>query len=121
MSEEKLAVIYKGKTVYYLNPRLIKKQGVSPEKLELIKEKHIEKLDVFEKIKIEESKTELRSLALSVERIEFELQELWGFEKNKNMHEWYLVPKCTCPKFDNADLRGSEMKIINKECPIHGS
>lgn len=120
MKKENLSVIYKGEALYKLNPNLIKRQNISDDVIELIKQKHIEKLEIFDKMKSEISNSELKFLANEVEKIEFELQELWGFNKDKNMHEWYLVPKCTCPKIDNAESRGTEFRIVNSECPIHG-
>ena len=61
----------------------------------------------------------LRKFAKQVTRIEYQLQEAWGFKKNRFMHEWYLVPKCKCPKMDNAEARGTKYQIISGNCPIH--
>lgn len=116
----KFAVVYKGDVKFYLNFRLAEKQKVSDENIEKLKEVHVRKLEVFDKMKETEDKNLLKELAITVENIEFELQKLWGFEEDKNMHEWYMVPKCACPKIDNHDNRGTEFKIINLDCPVHG-
>lgn len=117
----KFAVVHKGEVKFYLNHHLLTKQKVSDENIGKLKEVHIKKLEVFDKMKETDDKQQLKDLALTVENIEFELQKLWGFEEDKNMHEWYMVPKCTCPRMDNHDYKGTEFKIINAECPIHGN
>lgn len=116
----KFAVVYKGDIKFYLNSRLLAKQEVSDENIEKLKEVHVRKLEVFDKMKETDDKQQLKELAITVENIEFELQKLWGFKEDKNMHEWYMVPKCTCPKMDNYDYKGTEFKIINLDCPVHG-
>ena len=54
--------------------------------------------------------------------IEFELQELWGFEQDANYHllvgEGY-IPHCTCPLIDNKELLGTSKRIYMSNCPIH--
>ena len=115
---KKFAVIYKGDIKFYLNSRLLAKQEVSDENIEKLKEVHVRKLEVFDKMKETDDKQQLKELAITVENIEFELQKLWGFKEDKNMHEWYMVPKC--PKMDNYDYKGTEFKIINLDCPVHG-
>jgi hypothetical protein len=45
---------------------------------------------------------------------------VWGFDQNPNFHHWYTVPKCRCPKLDNAERWGTSYGIVSGSCPIHG-
>lgn len=58
----------------------------------------------------------------TIESLEFELQELWGFDKSRERHSyWYRVKGCKCPKMDNSDPLYGGRRIINSECFWHGS
>lgn len=113
-----LNIVFNG-VVYHLNPILIKQNNISEENIKKIKEKYIQNLELFEKMKSENDIKKLKDLAKKVEDIEFELQVLWGFPKNKDFHEWFFVPKCSCPKMDNKEMIGSNFRIINPSCIIH--
>lgn len=115
-----LTVIHKGKPTFNLNQAFVAKQGLSEEDVEKIKALHVERLNIFDKMKVENNVSLLKSLASDVEQCEFALQEVWGFEKDATMHLWYQVPQCDCPKLDNAERRGSRYKIVNEKCKIHG-
>lgn len=115
-------IIYKGQPHGALNERLILRQGVSDEQLERLKQLHVMKLDLFEEMKETDDRDKLREGAKRLQAIEFAMQDNWNFEQDKGMHEWYLIPKCTCPRMDNIDNRypGSDRRIINLDCPVHG-
>lgn len=89
--------------------------------LELIKKLHIEKYKVFIRMNKSTKPFTLQKLAKEVTAIEFKLQDAWGFPQNENMHRWFDIPKCLCPKMDNANLLKTEYKIYDKNCPIHGN
>lgn len=56
-----------------------------------------------------------------VEEIEFELQDLWEFGKDRNYHKyWYRLNGCTCPKMDNEDRFGTDLRSHAPDCPWHG-
>lgn len=114
-----LGVLYNGQVQYYLNSALIKRQNVTDVEVEKIKQLHAQKLEFFDKMKLEENIGILKAYAKVIEQIEFELQKQWHFSQDSNYHEWYLVPKCTCPKLDNQEMRGTSYKVINNQCPIH--
>lgn len=64
----------------------------------------------------------IKTVNALLEDLEYQMQEVWGFERNANYHTWWLKPKhCKCPKMDNTDPcyygRG---KIITEDCPLHG-
>lgn len=115
-----LTIMHKGEFKGTLNQALIDKNKVTPEKVEKIKELHLRKWDIFSQMEVETAKDILKAYAKLVETIEYELQSLWGFKKDKNYHEWFKVPQCQCPKVDNSERVGTPYPIYNKSCPIHG-
>lgn len=75
---------------------------------------------ILKKMENTNDKYLLRSLARRVERLEFIQQDLWRFPLDESYHFWYRVPKCTCPKMDNAEAWGvRNHRIIVSDCPIH--
>lgn len=51
--------------------------------------------------------------------IQFDLQKLWGFERDHTRHPTWTLPHCTCPKMDNADM--GEHMYFAEDCPLHAS
>ena len=117
---EDTTVTYNGKPVYNLNSSLVLKQGLDVSELRNLKALHAEKLKYFDLMRETDYKHKLKEYAHEIECIEFEMQKAWHFTQDRNFHEWYKVPKCTCPKMDNADNRGSNRRIIVMDCPVHG-
>ncbi len=115
-----LRIFRNGKVVKRLNDILVINQNISEGAVEKIKELHNEKMDVLDLMKDSDDASELKEYAEMIEKIEYFLQETWGFEKNKNYHYWYMLPKCVCPKMDNKENYGTDIRIINRECPVHG-
>lgn len=120
MEKGQNAVHHAGKVAYYLNESLAERQGVTDQEMINLVQLHQEKLTIFDQMQATTDRNELRRLAGLVETIEFEMQKNWHFPLNKTFHEWYKVPKCTCPKMDNEDRRGTTYQIIDAKCPIHG-
>jgi hypothetical protein len=55
-----------------------------------------------------------------IEDIEYTLQHLWGFSRDRDFHvHWVDLKGCTCPKMDNRDLMGAPYRITNETCPHH--
>ena len=103
-----------------INSRLVRRQKVSDENLEKIKELHVQKHLVLMKMKKLKTKKSLREQAAKITEIEFALQEAWGFPKDINYHRFWDV--CGhCPQMDNEDAYGTGYNVINLDCPIHGS
>lgn len=111
---------YNGKYAYSLNQGLAERQGVTPTQLAALSRLHVKKLSLFELAKLATSKLELHKMAEDLEVIEYEMQRNWNFPIDRNFHEWYLLPQCTCPKRDNAERRGTEYRIVKEDCPAHG-
>jgi len=105
-----------------INFRLAKQRGVSLKDQYRIEVRHTMRDQLFEemsKLKPEDWWS-LRQLAERVTRIEYELQELWGFERDCRWHEFWRMPWCSCPILDNKDRRGTGQAVIAESCPIHG-
>lgn len=120
MTDDKFVVYHNKKPVYQLNEKLAQKQGCTDQEIINLVNLHQYKLSVFDLMEATDDVAELRRLADIVKSIEFELQKNWHFPQNADFHEWYRVPKCTCPVMDNADLRGTKYRIYAPNCPIHG-
>lgn len=120
MEIQDYAVYYGDRIVYYISHQLVKSQGVQS-KLEKIKEVHQLKLAILDLMANPQSQKELKQLALDIQECEFELQELWGFSKDARFHKFWELPKCTCPKIDNADAYPTGYYIYSDNCPIHGN
>lgn len=113
------SVFYQGKLAYTLNKSLLDKQNAWGNLTEII-EAHELKLCIYHLIHETKDKVLLKSLAKDLTEVEFELQTLWGFEKNANFHRFWETPKCLCPKLDNSDMYPNQYYIINNSCPLHG-
>lgn len=103
-----------------INEELLVKQGMGHNR-EKIKElhKHIE--NIFKFIDSHRLECYNRDYVSHLEKLEYELQELWGFGKDRSKHEWWMkIPGCTCPKMDNEDLWGIDQRWYNSDCPWHG-
>jgi len=111
---------FKGKEVRELNPDLAVSQGLTVDDLRGLRHSHRKMIRVFEKMEKETCSCKLKKLASEVEGIEFEIQDLWRFGRDRDKHSWwYKCPKCQCPKIDNKDMWGTGMRIMNSSCPIH--
>ena len=109
-----------GNTICMINASLVLRKKVSKKKLIEIKELHKNKARIFEQMKKTDDIPSLKNLAEDVRAIEFRLQKAWGFPLDARFHGWYEVPKCSCPKLDNLERRGTSYQIIAHDCVIHG-
>lgn len=119
----KYAIVFNGKTVYYLNSNLAKRQQVTDDELEQLKQLHQSKLQLFEEAKTAAAADDTIALkihVLALEHIEYAMQRTWHFSEDRTFHEWYNLPGCACPKMDNADSRGVDRRIVVRDCPAHG-
>jgi len=50
-----------------------------------------------------------------------ELQDIWGLDRDHEMHRFWEIPGCICPAQDNEERYGwGRGQIIASGCPIHG-
>lgn len=114
----KYFVFIDGKALMCINPSLLQAQYVSDEVLELIKKLHREKLEVqwqMEAIGLEDKET-LLECDKELTRLEFELQDLWGFPRNYKYHRYWDRPLCSCAKMDNSDKYPHGRYSVNGGC-----
>ena len=102
-----------------LNKVLVDRNNLAEENIANIERLHRVKHYIFEYMNNTDDPEKLKKLANLVELVEYKLQSTWGFNIDKNYHRWFEVPKCSCPKMDNAQYIGLGYKVINKECKIH--
>lgn len=118
-----LDLVYNGKVRSRLNKMLVDSRGLTEEDVDRLKWLNTALWDLEATIIDKESLTKEEALeyALSVQDIEFSMQNAWGFDENANMHSrWYDDQNCSCPKLDNQDALGSSLKYYSFECKIHG-
>ncbi len=110
-----------GKTIGYLDKTLIQKNNLSSFQISMIKELHLQLQLVYETMESTPA-TDIKSLkklfALTTS-IEYRKQMYYGVVEDRSQHNWFMVPKCTCPKKENQKRQGTPFKIIDKKCPIH--
>lgn len=132
---DKYTVTYNGKPAIKLNERLIIRQGISDEGVELLKNKHRERMFIEEVMNAvitiqketkEEYNVEYEDVMVALykrwEDNQFQLQSLWGFPQDANFHNGYALTGCSCSnKMDNMDSLGSSCRWHNvgDVCPFH--
>jgi len=106
--------------LYSVNNNLVIRQNIGLEDVKRIVKLQTIRFYFYDLIELSDDKEEIRRLAKFITQLEFQLQVLWNFKQDENMHRWFDIPKCSCPKMDNADNLGTPYKIINPKCIIHG-
>lgn len=120
-SAENMAVYFNdGSYVTSLNGKLARKQKISAEDIEMLKDTHVIRALIFQAMYRTDNVDELKRLAWMFDELEFLQQELWKFGRNSKFHRWFDVPKCSCPKLDNSDYIGTDINIYESTCVIHG-
>lgn len=109
-----------GKTIH-LNNFLIEKQGLSAETVSLILHAHYYMSQLFSEMEELDAPQDLREYAKKVEELEFYMQDLWGFPRNRAYHKFWRVPHCNCHVLDNEDAYGSGTRYYSESCPVHGT
>lgn len=105
----------------YLNEILAKKQKVIDKQRDNLDVLYEAMDELFERANNDEDiKTNGKSYAEEMTKLEFELQKNWNFPLDVKYHTWWnKFSVCTCPKIDNDERFGQD-KIINSNCPFHG-
>lgn len=112
-----------GTEIAELNIHLVKLQKLTSDEIELLKLSHIHRFLLIQAM----TKTSpanintLLKLMHMVEEAEFTQQELWRFPKDRNFHQWFRVPHCTCPVNENDKLFGEDGVVIEHTCILHGN
>ena len=111
-------VEYKGEVILCLNSRLLEEKNIDEARLEKIKRAHIALYRTYQKMKKPISNDVQQNLVKRCTRIEYILQDLWGFDRNRLFHNWFEVPGCNCPKSDNRERKGINYQIISEACNL---
>ena len=115
------AVIHNGIVISYLNPGLIRRNGLTQAEVDKLKALHCELYEVYLKMEATDDPAELKTLFKETTRIETAQQKLWKFVPSENFHYWFEVPKCLCARLDNMERLGTPYRIISSNCPVHGN
>lgn len=119
----KYAIERDGEVKHYVNPTLCQNRNIDDATLEEIKALHHEREDLFDLMRAMDPETDQRELSecgAEFHRIEYELQDLWGFGRNHRFHKFWDIPHCQCPKMDNNDNYPHGVYVYNLSCPVHG-
>lgn len=111
-----------GKKVMKLNPMLIDRQNLSAVEVQEIKDLHLVRLQLLKEMSefdVEDDLEQIVTWALFHEENQFALQKAWRFPQDRNFHDWFEVPHCSCPKLDNLDRKGTKYQVMDPCCPIH--
>lgn len=119
--KDKLVIKFGGEPIGLLNEDMIFAQNVTKTGIEKLKKLHIQRHILFLlAAKSQDDSTLLHNLASELETIEFDMQKAWKFEPNRNFHSWWnQIPGCSCPKIDNLDTYGTDLRYMNGNCPVH--
>ena len=108
-----------------INKELLKKQKVTKEQEQAIKNLH-KLLDMTMEAahNLNEKKhlTKITGgiIANTIRDIEFMLQKNWNFKQDEDYHTYtYKLSGCQCPILDNENSFGSPYKWTNISCPYH--
>ena len=118
-SDQDLMVKYKDKEMHVMNKGLLDSQNCWGN-LKKIKELHIKRYELYDKINSEVDSKKLEMLGKDSTELEFQLQELWNFKRDINFHRFWDLPKCRCPKLDNDDTYPFGFYVVSGDCPLHG-
>jgi hypothetical protein len=116
---EDCAVDHNGEIISYVNPKMLDKQNAW-DKLGAIKLLHVLRHVLHQDMEKINDPVELHKHWQSCIQIELELQDLWGFERNVNFIQFWKVPKCSCPVYDNMDNYPTGPYVIDLGCLVHG-
>ena len=100
------------------NERLADQRRLSDERKDLLQAAYVY-LDAILKRPHLYSKSPKECIEL-VHKQEHLMQFLWDFEQDSRWYRYeFDIKGCTCPKMDNDDYRGTDMRVFNVDCPIH--
>lgn len=121
IDEPSLSVQHVARDSRRLNPVLLSHQrnnGITVDVPGLLAT-HGEILALFEYARVAAPET-LPVLARLHRDVQVRQQRMWGFAEDENHHLWYTFPRCTCPNSRNEGLCATPMRVIARDCPVHG-
>ena len=116
MTEKYLGIKQKDISV---NLSLAEVRGLSYDDIRIVETLHKVRDRIHKKLKAEEAEP-TPAVAKFLEDIEETLGEIWFGKADLSYYKFWKVPKCTCPKIDNADIDPSGAYYYSIDCPLHG-
>ncbi len=102
-----------------LNPRLVLEQALDAPRIARLQALHAEMHALYERF-ADAPADAIPALRAEVQRVEFEMQDAWGWERDASRHShWSQVPGCTCPSQLNWSLFGQGVRFVAEACPVH--
>lgn len=116
---EKYKVQYKNK-IRLIKPFLVKERNIDDETLEKIKKEKIKEYKIINDMEHTSGDEygKLYEYLKEYRKINYKLQQLWGFKKDYLTHRDFLLPHCECPKDDNQFEFGYNRYVCG-DCPVH--
>lgn len=102
-----------------LNPELLQSQKRSLEDIAEILGLHARKIALFKDMETA-NEFSLEAYGRELREVEYALQRAWNFPQSAKYHKFWEVPRCTCPKLDNAERYPTGNYVINETCLVHG-
>jgi len=103
-----------------INLEFAKKQNLNEEDIQKLNILYKQLECIFDKAEKSNEENELAALSMELESLEYELQRTWKLDPDISRHSyWFRIPKCTCPKMDNADRWGTDTRIFDSQCIVH--
>ena len=114
--------VYKnGEVILTLNKHLIKKQGLTQEDVNRLKELHLERISIEKQLDEASRPEDIKTIFGWWSQNQRELQSAWGFPVDDNWHPSHRLSKCSCgATMDNNERLGTPYKIYKSDCPLHG-
>lgn len=106
---------------WLLNGHLIEMKGLDGATCEMIADLHRLKVSLISDMaKLKPTNdTKLHELGDRIATVEYEMQDAWGFVRDKNWHKHWELPHCTCPKVTNK-MAHPQHGFTSDDCPVHG-
>jgi len=118
-SYEDLTIRYKDQSMI-LNKRFLDANPTAWGNLDLIKNLFKRKFRIFHVMDQVDDIAFLRRMDALLVKLEFRIQEAFGFERDAKFHRFWERPKCECPVMDNKERWGTKTSVRTGNCPLHG-
>lgn len=115
-----VTIYHKNEVNTHLNINLVRGMTLSQKEVDEIRSLHKLRLIVEDRLEEVVDKDTIELLMRFWRKIQFDLQKAWGFPEDSRFHREYDIPCCKCPKMDNDDLIGTDVRVYNKDCKLHG-
>ena len=88
--------------------------------VEKLKECYNTKFKLYEQIASCDDSMSIKQIAIEIKDLKMNIQELFNLKRSSDHFRFWEMPKCSCPKMDNAEHWGTAYKIYTQNCIVHG-